>query len=107
MRIEPKERTKEEVVIVDLSGPSPKPRAIRERELHRKVLSFIKERGEASKPELSAHFPRVRYEDLLRTVEDLSLMGKVEIHWSSPFYFTVRASEEESPPSSSSRLLLA
>ncbi|MFQ5838301.1 MAG: hypothetical protein ACE5HJ_05910 [Thermoplasmata archaeon] len=95
MRLEPKERSKEEIAIVDLSSPQPRARAIRTGRLHAKVMSYLQSHGEASRADLMARFPRMPYSDLLGAVEDLSLLGKVEVRWTSPFDFTVHVHEED------------
>jgi hypothetical protein len=107
MTPDPSERAKEEVIIVDLSGPSPRSRRVQERKLHREVLAFVESRGEATKADLATHFRQVPYEDLIMVVEDLSILGKVELRWTSPFSFTVRPGSAGSTTSPSPKLVVA
>lgn len=96
-----------EVTIVDLSCPGPRTERVREQKLHREVLSFVESKGEVSKRDLVLWFRQARYGELVRVLEDLSLMGKLEVHWTSPFSFTVRRVDEERTRPASRRLVLA
>lgn len=93
--------------VVDLATDSRIPRAVSTGPRHESVLAYLRFRGEADKAELLAQFPELATAELLALLEDLAVLGRVRLRWSTPFRFRVTCGDDRGDPARAPVLAVA